>query len=64
MNPFTQILQDVRSIVLYDELPANRITAADALRMGRLLPIAIAIGIFVFGLVLFRREEPWFAERV
>jgi len=64
LNPFTQILQDVRSIVLYDELPANRITAADALRMGRLLPIAITIGIFVFGLVLFRREEPWFAERV
>jgi ABC-2 type transport system permease protein len=64
LNPFTQILQDVRSVILYAELPENRITAADALATGRLLPILITVGIFAFGLWLFRREEPWFAERV
>jgi len=30
---------------------------------GRLVPISIAIGIFVLGYVTFRRQEPWFAER-
>jgi hypothetical protein len=30
----------------------------------RLVPIAIAFGVFAFGLYLFKREEPWFAERV
>ena len=63
-EPLTQILQDIRAIVLYPELPANRITATDAFATGRLAPIAITIVILVAGLVLFRREEPWFAERV
>lgn len=64
LSPFTQILQDIRAIVLYPELPANRITATDAFATGRLAPIAITIVILVAGLLLFRREEPWFAERV
>ncbi|MBA2384716.1 MAG: ABC transporter permease [Actinobacteria bacterium] len=64
LSPFTQILQDARSLVLYADLPANRITADDAFRTGRLAPIGITIGILLLGLWLFRREEPWFAERV
>ena len=64
LNPITQILQDVRALVLYPDLPANKITAPDALATGRLLPIAITLGIFVGGLLLFRRFEPKFAERV
>ena len=64
LSPFTQILQDVRAIILYADLPANRITADDAFRSGRVAPIAITLGILLLGLWLFRREEPWFAERV
>jgi ABC-2 type transport system permease protein len=66
LNPFAQILQDVRSIVLYNDASPNRITAAAAFGspVGDLIPIAIAIAIFLFGLFLMKREEPWFAERV
>ena len=64
LNPITQILQDVRAIVIYPDPGGITITAPDALATGRLLPISIAIGIFVGGLVLFRRLEPTFAERV
>jgi len=66
LSPLTQILQDVRAIVLYQDLAPNRITVADAFdsSAGRLLPLGITIGIFVVGLFIFRRQEPWFAERV
>jgi ABC-2 type transport system permease protein len=64
VNPFTQILQDIRSLVLYPDRPDNRVTAATALgSFGRLLPIGIAVGTLVVGYLFFRREEPWFAER-
>jgi ABC-type polysaccharide/polyol phosphate export permease len=65
INPFTQILQDVRALVLYPDHPGNNITAVQALgTYGRLIPIAITFVILACGLMLFRREEPWFAERV
>ena len=65
LNPFTQVLQDIRALVLYPDLPANTITAADAFAtFGRLIPIGIALATLAIGLLLFRREEPWFAERV
>jgi len=66
LNPFVQVLQDLRAIVLYQDLPPNRITVANAFGFAgaRLIPIAIAFGVFGFGLFLFKREEPWFAERV
>jgi ABC-2 type transport system permease protein len=64
LNPITQILQDVRALVLYPDTGGITITAPDALATGRLLPIAIAIAIFIGGLLLFRRLEPKFAERV
>jgi len=66
VNPFAQVLQDIRSIVLYPDLAPNKITVATAFggSAARLLPIAIALGVFAGGLYLFRREEPWLAERV
>jgi ABC-type polysaccharide/polyol phosphate export permease len=65
LNPFTQVLQDIRALVLYPDLPGNKITAAEAFgAFGRLIPIGIAIATLIVGLALFRREEPWFAERV
>jgi ABC-2 type transport system permease protein len=66
LNPFTQVLQGIRSLILYPDIPSNRITAADAFGFpgAALIPISIAFGVFFIGLALFKREEPWFAERV
>jgi len=66
LSPITQVLQDIRAIVLYPDLASNRITATDAFgsSAGRLIPIGITLAIFALGLVLFKRQEPWFAERV
>ncbi len=64
LNPFTQIIQDARALVLYPNNPADRLTADQALgSAGRLAPIGITILILLIGLLLFRHEEPWFAER-
>jgi ABC-2 type transport system permease protein len=66
LNPLTQVLQDVRSIVLSSDLKPNRITVADAFHTSaaRLLPVGIALLFMIFAVLLFRREEPYFAERV
>ena len=66
LNPLTQILQDFRAIVLYQDIAPNLITAADAFNSsaGRLIPIAITLAVFALGLWMFKRQEPWFAERV
>jgi ABC-2 type transport system permease protein len=65
LNPVTQVLQDVRALVLYPDLPGNTITADAAFgTFGHLIPIGIAIATLGIGLLLFRREEPWFAERM
>jgi len=66
LNPFTQVLQDVRAIVIYPDAPQYKITASEALAGvgGHLLPVLIAISVFVGGLAFLKREAPWFAERV
>ena len=65
LNPFTQVLQDIRAIILYPDLEGNLITAADAFpSLGRAIPVGIAILTLLIGLAIFRREAPWFAERV
>jgi ABC-2 type transport system permease protein len=66
LNPLTQVLQDIRSLLLYPDIRPNKLTVADAFgtSAARLMPIAIAFGALAIGLVFFRREEPWFAERV
>jgi ABC-type polysaccharide/polyol phosphate export permease len=64
LNPFTQVMQDVRALVLYEDVPANNVTATDVLGdFGRLLPIGIAFAILGLGIAIFKRYEPWFAER-
>lgn len=64
ISPFSQIIQDIRAILLYPDLAANKITAADALGdWGHLVPISVTVLVLVFGIWLFRRYEPWYAER-
>jgi ABC-2 type transport system permease protein len=64
LSPLTQVLQDVRAVILYQDIEPNRLTADDVLYAGRLLPIAIACGTLLLGLFVFRRESPMFAERI
>jgi len=62
LNPFTQIMQDSRSLIIY---PDHHVIAAHAsispLRVLPLLVVAFTLGL---GIYLFKREEPWFPERV
>jgi hypothetical protein len=58
------VMQDVRSLILYDDQSGMTATAPESWGpVWRLLPIAIAIGIFALGLTVFKRHERWFAER-
>jgi ABC-2 type transport system permease protein len=61
-NPFSQVMQDARAIVIGGEI----VTAGDVFggTAGYLVPLAIAFATFVVGLVVFRKQEAWFAERV
>lgn len=64
VNPFVQVLQDVRYVIVGPtEISA---TASSVLGgpAGHLIPIAVALATFVFGLVIFQREAPTFPERV
>jgi ABC-2 type transport system permease protein len=63
LNPFVQIMQDMRAVLIPNQVV---ITAADRLTNvgGRLLPIGIAFATLLVGLYLFRKQSPWFAERV
>lgn len=65
LNPFVQIMQDVRDAVLGASGP-NDVTAADVYAGvgGRAIPMAIALVIFIGALAFFRREGKYFAERV
>ena len=65
LNPFTQVMQDIRSLILYDSPAASVASASEVLGSGgRIYPILIALLVLAIGLLLFRREERWFAERV
>jgi ABC-2 type transport system permease protein len=65
LNPFVQVMQDVRHAVLGTSGP-NDLTASTVYGSagGRAIPIAIAVLLFVTVLAFFRREGRYFAERV
>jgi ABC-2 type transport system permease protein len=65
LNPFVQIMQDIRHAVLGSSGP-NDLTAGDvyAHAGGRLIPLAIVAAIAVVALAFFRREGRYFAERI
>jgi ABC-2 type transport system permease protein len=66
LNPFVQVMQDVRHAMLGGPSGPNDLTAATVFAGagGRTLPIVIAASIFVGALAFFRREARYFAERV
>ena len=65
LNPFTQVAEDIRAIVIPNAPERAILTAPEVLgSYGRIFPILIAVAFFVGGIALFRRDEPWFAERV
>ncbi len=62
--PLTQVMQDIRALVLYEDDSGISATAGEIVGdAGRILPIAITIVVFAAGLALFKRREPWLAER-
>lgn len=62
--PPTQVMQDVRALVLYEDDSGMTLSSADALgSSGPLLPIATTLVVLTLGVTLFKRYEPWFAER-
>jgi ABC-2 type transport system permease protein len=66
LNPFVQVMQDVRHAILGGPSGPNDITAATVYggAGGRLIPILIAVLVFLGALAFFRREGRYFAERV
>jgi ABC-2 type transport system permease protein len=65
LNPFVQIMQDIRHALLGVSGP-NDLSAADVFAGagGRAIPLAIVALVFVAALVYFRREGRYFAERL
>jgi ABC-2 type transport system permease protein len=63
LNPFVQIVQDVR-VAVVGGFEDQTITAVYGTELARLLPIAIVFVTLLVGLWLFRRDAPRFAERV
>jgi ABC-2 type transport system permease protein len=66
LNPFVQIMQDIRHVLLGGASGPNDITASDVYAGygGRLIPIVIVGLIFLAALAFFKREGRYFAERV
>jgi ABC-2 type transport system permease protein len=61
--PVTQVIQDTRALILPDD-SGMTVTSAEVLgQFGRLVPIALTLLGLLFGVALFKRHEPWFAER-
>lgn len=59
LNPFVQVIEDVRALVLGVPSTVNGILGGAE---RRVVPLSIALGSFLFALWLYRRESPRFAE--
>jgi ABC-2 type transport system permease protein len=62
VNPFVQIIQDVRDVLLGAE--SSTVDALLGETQLRVLPIGLAVATLLLGLWLYRREAPRFAESV
>ena len=66
LNPFVQIMQDIRHVVLGGTSGPYDVSAGDVFAGagGRLIPLAIVALLFLGALAFFRREGRYFAERL
>jgi ABC-2 type transport system permease protein len=66
LNPFVQVMQDIRHVVLGGSSGPYDTSAADVYAGygGRLIPIAIVVLLFIGAALFFRREGRYFAERI
>lgn len=66
LNPFVQVMQDIRHVVLGGASGPNDLTAADvyAGAGGRLIPFCIVALLALAAYVYFKREGRYFAERL
>ncbi|MEX2556627.1 MAG: ABC transporter permease [Actinomycetota bacterium] len=66
LNPFVQVMQDIRHVVLGGASGPNDLTVSEVFAGagGRLIPLSIVALVFVAALVFFRREGRYFAERL
>ena len=64
LNPFVQVTQDVRALVVGSSQPHGTITSVYGTPYARLLPIGIAFFILGLGVAYFRRRSVSFAEQV
>src|SRR3954451_19284467 len=62
-SPVVQVMQDVRAVIIGGP---QGITVADVYgtAWAYLVPLGVCALTLAFGLGLFRRESPWFAERI
>jgi ABC-2 type transport system permease protein len=63
LSPLVQIIQDARWALT----PSPAVTTAPVVYgtpFGELIPFAVGVLIIVGGYAFFRRESPWFAERI
>jgi ABC-2 type transport system permease protein len=64
LNPLVQTMQDLRVVVMGANQPYETIASVYGTPAARIIPITIALAILLFGLWLFNRESPRFAERI
>ena len=66
LNPFVQIMQDARRVVLGGASGPNDVTAGSVYASigGRLVPLAVVTALFLGALFLFQRDGRYFAERI
>jgi ABC-2 type transport system permease protein len=63
VNPFVQVMQDLRTIIIGGPQGITTDVVYHT-NWGYLAPVGFCLAVVLFGLWLFRRESPWFAERV
>lgn len=64
MNPVAQVLQDIRYVILGPDRGPETIAGIYGGAEWRLVPIGFALVLLAIGLYVFRRESPFFAERI
>jgi ABC-2 type transport system permease protein len=63
VNPFVQVMQDVRWVIVGGP-QAVTVSSVYGTAWAYLIPVGFCLLTLAFGLWLFNRESPWFAERI